>query len=102
MNLVTKPWVSAGLTTLAAASMPVSSSCAEHLLLLFSSPGLQGTDGIDFCHVDDGSQGFQSSTAAFSNLSRQKNHTGISPSSSSSSPHLQPTTHMKVISTKRF
>lgn len=37
---------------------------------LLSSPGLQATDGINLCNIDDGSQGFQSSTTSFPNLKR--------------------------------
>lgn len=43
----------------------------DHHSLLFSSPSLQGTDGINLCNTDDGSQSFQSSTTTFSNLQRR-------------------------------
>lgn len=35
-------------------------------------PGLEGTDRIDLCHVHYGAHGLQSSTAALSNLGREK------------------------------
>lgn len=38
------------------------------------SPGLQGADRVDLCHVHDGSQSFQSCTAAFPHLPAQKLH----------------------------
>lgn len=36
------------------------------------SPGLQGTDGVDLCDVDDGAHCFEGSAAAFSNLRGKK------------------------------
>ena len=41
---------------------------------LFSSPGLQATDGINLCNIDDCSQSFQSSTTSFTNLKRQDDY----------------------------